>query len=200
MEENMEKKYDLRIIRTYKALNEAFLQLMSEKHFEDITINELCERAMIRRTTFYKHFADKYEFFGFFVRQLQADFDSLNTASADYQDPHSFFMSILSHVLDFLKEHEHFVYMAASSNLFSTLLDILSEQITFDITEKIKNGIKKAIAVPASPEIVASFFTGAIIHTVRWWFMHKKQVSEEKLLEEVSKILLVYNLHNEVKG
>lgn len=61
----MKDKYDLRIIRTYKSLTEAFLQLMSEKHFEDITVNELCKKAMIRRTTFYKHFADKYEFFRF---------------------------------------------------------------------------------------------------------------------------------------
>lgn len=187
----MEPKYDLRIIRTYKSLTEAFLQLMSEKHFEDITINELCERAMIRRTTFYKHFADKYEFFRFFVRELQADFDASNTASADYQDPYYFFMSIMKHVLDFLKEHEQFVHMVLSSNLLSTLLSILSDQITFDIADKIKIGIKKGIDVPASPEVLASFFTGAIIHTVRWWLMQKKQLSEEDLIHQVEKILFV---------
>ena len=185
----METKYDLRIVRTYKSLREAFLQLMSQKHFEDITVNELCERAMIRRTTFYKHFADKYEFFGFFVRQLQADFDASNTASADYQNPQSFFMSIIYHVMNFLKEHDRFVNNVLSSNLLPTLLNILSEQITLDITEKIKIGIKKGIDVPASPEIIASFLTGAIIHTVRWWFMQKKQLSEEKLIQELEKIL-----------
>ncbi len=186
----MEKRYDLRIARTYKSLTEAFLQLMSEKHFEDITINELCERAMIRRTTFYKHFADKYEFFRFFVRRLQTDFDAINPASADYKDSQSFYVSILRHLIVFFMEHEQVVQNALSSNLLPTLLDILSEQITSDIAEKIKIGKKKGIDVTASPDIIAAFFTGAIIHTVRWWLMQKKQLSEETLVQEVEKILI----------
>ncbi|RDU22059.1 TetR/AcrR family transcriptional regulator [Anaerosacchariphilus polymeriproducens] len=189
----MEIKYDLRIMRTYKLLTEAFFQLMSEKHFEDITINELCERAMIRRTTFYKHFADKYEFFRFFVWRLQTDFDAINPASADYRDPQSFYISIIRHVLNFFREHEKFVHMVLGSNLFPTLFDILSEQVTADINEKIKIGIKKGIDVSASPEIVASFFAGAIIHTIRWWLMQKEKISEEKLIQEVEKILIAWH-------
>lgn len=148
---------------------------------------------MIRRTTFYKHFADKYEFFRFFVLRLQTDFDAMNSASADYKDPHSFYISIIRHILNFIKEHEQLVHMVLSSNLLPTLLDILSEQITFDITEKIKIGTKKGIDVPASPEIVASFFTGALIHTIRWWLMQKKQLSEEKLIQEIEKIIIAWH-------
>lgn len=185
----MENKYDLRIVRTYKALTEAFLQLMSEKHFEDITINELCERAMIRRTTFYKHFADKYEFFRFFVGRLQTDYDAINPASADYKDSQAFYVSIIRHLLVFFKEHEQVVQKSLKSNLLPTLLDILSEQITSDIAEKIKIGIKNGINVPASPDITAAFFTGAILHTVGWWVMQKKHIPEETLIQEVEKIL-----------
>lgn len=185
----MGSKHDLRVIRTYKLLTEAFLQLMSKKHFEDITVNELCERAMIRRTTFYKHFADKYEFFGFFVRRLQSDFDTINPASKDYSDPYAFYISITRDVLNFFKCHEQFVSMVLGSNLLPTLLNILSEQIISDITGKIKIAIKKGTSVPASPEIVASFFTGAIIHTIGYWLMQKKKISEEELIKEVEKIL-----------
>ena len=67
----MEQKTDLRILRTYRSLNEAFTGLMEEKRFEDITVGELCERAMIRRTTFYKHFADKYEYFTFYIKEMR---------------------------------------------------------------------------------------------------------------------------------
>ena len=188
----MESKCDLRIIRTYKSLTEAFLHLMSEKHFEDITINELCERAMIRRTTFYKHFADKYEFFSFFIRQLQTNFDASSEFSSDYKDPQTFYISIIHHFFDFFKEHEKLVNMVLSSNMISTLIDILSEQSTFDITEKIKIAIKKGISVPASPEIVAAFFTGAIMNTVRLWLTQKKQISEETLIQEFEKILVAF--------
>lgn len=186
----MNTKSDLRIIRTHKSLTEAFLQLMSEKQFENITVNELCDRAMIRRTTFYKHFADKYEFFRFFVEQLQADFDTKSAASAKYQNPQVFFTSIMCHLLDFLREHKNLVHMILSSNLLPTLLNILSESIIFDITKKIKAGAQQGVAIPASPEVMASFYTGALIHTAKWWLMQKKQLSEEKLIQEVEKILL----------
>ena len=59
----MEKKLDFRIEKTYMSLHNAFATLIEEGHFEDFTVNDLCERAMIRRTTFYKHFADKFDYF-----------------------------------------------------------------------------------------------------------------------------------------
>ncbi len=188
----MQNKYDLRVIRTYKSLSEAFLQLMSEKNFEDITINELCEKAMIRRTTFYKHFSDKYEFLRFFIWQLQTGYDSMNPASTDYKDSQSFYISIVQHLIDFLKKHERFVDNALNSNLLPILLDILSEEITSDIIKKIGIGIKKGINIQASPETIASFFTGAIINTVKRWLMKKKQIPEEKLIQEMKNIFLAW--------
>ena len=188
----MQPQYDLRITRTYKLLTDAFLVLMSQKHFEDITIHELCEMAMIRRTTFYKHFGDKYEFLRFFIRQQQEEFDLANPYSAEYKNPAVFYSSIINHLVHFLKEHEQLVQMSLGSNLVATWLDILSEQITSDITAKIKTGVKKGIEIPASPEIVAAFFTGAIIHTLKCWFVQKKELPEETLIQEVEKILLVW--------
>lgn len=73
---------DLRIQKTYKALTDTFLELLEEKHLEDITVEELCSRAMIRRATFYKHFADKNDFFVFLVREIQQKFIDENLVNA----------------------------------------------------------------------------------------------------------------------
>ena len=70
----MEKDTDLRIQKTYLALQNAFVALLEEKRFEELTVNELCDRAMIRRTTFYKHFGDKYEYFAFYIREMVSTF------------------------------------------------------------------------------------------------------------------------------
>ena len=43
----LEKKKDLRVQKTYSALMAAFEALMAEETF-DITVNELCARALIR--------------------------------------------------------------------------------------------------------------------------------------------------------
>lgn len=45
--------------RTQAALISAFLQLVKEQSYSTITIQEICERANVGRSTFYRHFASK---------------------------------------------------------------------------------------------------------------------------------------------
>ncbi|MGN4444820.1 TetR/AcrR family transcriptional regulator [Bacillus cereus group sp. MYBK79-1] len=56
-----EKQLDLRIRRTHKLLWDSLFELMtqSKQKYSTITINQICDRAMVHRTTFYKHFEDK---------------------------------------------------------------------------------------------------------------------------------------------
>ena len=56
-----EKQIDLRIRRTHKLLWNSLFELMtqSKQKYSTITINQICDRAMVHRTTFYKHFEDK---------------------------------------------------------------------------------------------------------------------------------------------
>lgn len=62
------KSMDLRVQKTYTALLTSLNTLLKEKSFEDISITEICDLAMIRRQTFYKHFIDKYDFLTYFVK------------------------------------------------------------------------------------------------------------------------------------
>ena len=57
----MKEKTDLRIIKTNKILFDALLKLMKKKNFEKIKISDICEKALINRSTFYAHYEDKYE-------------------------------------------------------------------------------------------------------------------------------------------
>ncbi len=50
--------------------------MLKEMRFEDIKVSDLCERAMIRKSTFYKHFGDKYELLAFAVRREQEKFNA----------------------------------------------------------------------------------------------------------------------------
>src|SRR5215469_8328086 len=52
---------DLRIRRTHHFLQEAMIELITEKGFEAITVGDITERAMINRATFYRHYQDKYD-------------------------------------------------------------------------------------------------------------------------------------------
>ena len=105
----MDEKLDLRIIKTYLALHNAFIELLEEKRFEDITVNELCDRAMIRRTTFYKHFADKYEYFTFYIRELVSTFQDRLAPDVADDEVGDYLLHMSREMLRFMKQHEKVV-------------------------------------------------------------------------------------------
>jgi AcrR family transcriptional regulator len=53
-------RIDPRITRTRKLLVDAFMGLLAEKDFDDITVQDIAARATVNRATFYAHFVDKY--------------------------------------------------------------------------------------------------------------------------------------------
>ncbi|HJC89307.1 MAG TPA: TetR/AcrR family transcriptional regulator, partial [Candidatus Eisenbergiella intestinigallinarum] len=54
------KKTDLRIQKTEQAIRNAFIELRTKKPLEKITVKELCELALINKSTFYAHYEDMY--------------------------------------------------------------------------------------------------------------------------------------------
>lgn len=56
-----EPKQDLRVRRTRKMLMEALIELTIEKGFAALTIQDIADRAMVNRATFYRHFVDKHD-------------------------------------------------------------------------------------------------------------------------------------------
>lgn len=187
----MVQKTDLRIIKTRKVLTEAFWLILSEKKFEDITVNELCDKAMVRRATFYKHFADKADFFAFLIRTKQSEFDAQIQHPADSANPQTLYIEIFKHSLDFLNSNKKLVQSVLESNMLPTIMDILSRQITLDITRKLKEEFERGVPLPASPRVMAQFFTGALVYTMMWWVTQKK-VSEAELMKELTSLLRAF--------
>jgi AcrR family transcriptional regulator len=60
---------DPRVKRTRKLLQDALLELLAEKSFDAITVQDIAERSTINRATFYAHFVDKYELFASYSRE-----------------------------------------------------------------------------------------------------------------------------------
>ena len=57
----METNIDRRILKSQKAIQNAFLEMLLKDGFDMITIKELTEKAYISRKTFYLHYVDKYD-------------------------------------------------------------------------------------------------------------------------------------------
>jgi AcrR family transcriptional regulator len=52
---------DPRVRRTRQLLQQAFISLMVEGRFRDITVQQIADRATVNRATFYAHFEDKFD-------------------------------------------------------------------------------------------------------------------------------------------
>jgi AcrR family transcriptional regulator len=184
-----EKKTDLRVIKTYSSLTKAFYQLLSEKKFESITINELCNRAGIRRATFYKHFSDKNEFLAFVTHNLLEQYSRIPNNQKGHSDPAQYYIQITRSILHFLSEREKMVYLLSESGMYSTLMTIFTDEITKELVDLLYVDIEHGAVFPASAEITAQFFTGAIINCIKYWFAAKERITEDQLLEELTALL-----------
>jgi AcrR family transcriptional regulator len=67
---------DLRVRRTRKLLHQALIDLSLEKGFAAVTVQDLAERAMVNRSTFYRHFVDKYDLLRSYLHDLYQLVDS----------------------------------------------------------------------------------------------------------------------------
>lgn len=67
---------DLRVVKTKKALSSSLYQLLEKRSFESLSVNEICESGMVHRTTFYKHFYDKYDLLVYLFKLLTKDYFS----------------------------------------------------------------------------------------------------------------------------
>ena len=190
----MENKTDLRVYKTHKALCDAFLELLCEKKFENITVNELCERAMVRRATFYKHFADKYDFFAFFIREKHSSLISDALKSQNSVSPQEYHIFLFKECIKFFKEHKKLLDGIFNSNMLPTLIDIFTDEIYRNILLKLKEENEKNGKLPASPELLAFFYSGGIVQLLRYWYINQGNYAEDKLIEETEKVLKYFKI------
>src|SRR5215467_6738827 len=69
------QKTDRRSERTRRLIGEAFIALLREKRYEDITVQDVLDRADIGRSTFYAHYYDKEDLL---TSHIEAMLDSLS--------------------------------------------------------------------------------------------------------------------------
>jgi AcrR family transcriptional regulator len=69
-QDQAEKRVDPRVRRTRQLLQRALLDLMWEKSFQAITVQDIAERATVNRVTVYAHFEDKYALLEYTIREM----------------------------------------------------------------------------------------------------------------------------------
>lgn len=164
---------DLRIKKTYRALFDAFTELLEEHRFEDLTVAMLCERAMIRRTTFYKHFRDKNDYFAFYVDELMSGLPQKRTgkgSAASADDVRVLRHEVFADAMDMILAHEQLMDNILESSMSGMLTSMICDRIAHSIRERVMSTLDEGALAPVSLEMTSEFIAGGIIRLFTiWW-------------------------------
>ena len=188
--QTMKNTTDLRIQRTELSLRKALLELLSEKNFENITVGEICERAMVRRATFYSHYGSKYDLFVSVIRSLRDDFEEKYFAAEHAGGSREYYMVMIDCALQTLEENRSLVQTILKSGSGELLFQMMSQEIEKNILRKIRQDCDDGMELNAPPELTAAMLTGALTYTLRWWTQQDPTMSRTELAEAFRRVVI----------
>ena len=179
---NTQEPVDLRIRRTHKLLWEALLTLMTQQKFETISVKDICDQAMVHRTTFYKHYTDKYDLL---TRGIQHMHELLLSELERTAEDASAYIRFF----EFVALHERFYrVMLGGSGVQSyqtQLRNYFAEAIAADM-QKSEN-VGQTLPIPQA--LQAHFYAGAIVSTLTWWLSTDLPYSAQQMGHHLRSLL-----------
>ena len=176
---------DRRQKKSREAIFNAFTSLLSEKNYNQISVQEIIDAANVGRTTFYAHFETKdyllkdlcEELFGHIIDTAMGlphghyHYSSVNTTD-----------SVFLHLLRHLQEND------------SHILELLSSQNNDLFLRYFKSNLKKLIVSQYAekgqlqnsklPEdYLVNHITSSFVETVGWWLSHNMEETPEQITE-----------------
>ncbi|MDO4261705.1 MAG: TetR/AcrR family transcriptional regulator [Eubacteriales bacterium] len=180
----MEKR-DLRVQKTYTALFGAFQTLLEKKKFDEITVRELCDLAMVRTATFYKHFSDKYDFAVFMVKELLTEFN-LQSASKEDLDGVDYYLDLIRDGLLLIRKHELLIRSLDADTMMMLLTESFRDNIRKDLLSHLEADRAKGHALAAEPELLACVLIGSMNQIGKWWLAHREECDVDALTEKLT--------------
>ncbi len=124
---------DLRIVKTKKAIINAFLALRAKRPLEKITVRELCEMAMVNKSTFYSHYGDIYELSDSLENQVVLSvIQSMDHSEYIWENTGEFTRQL---ILGYLSQ-DHLIQILFSGSRSSLFVSKIEQSIKTMITEK----------------------------------------------------------------
>ncbi len=179
----VQKKLDLRVKRTRGLIQRAFIELLAEKGFREITVQDIAERAEINRATFYAHYPDKYALLEESVRrQFRQELEKRTLSACHYSEEnlHALVMSVCEFVA---QSSEH---CKASEPQFDSLVEM---QVRKQVQELIEMWLAQ-IGSQSSPQIAAVATSWAIYGLALEWSRARNRLPVEAYARQVLPLVI----------
>jgi AcrR family transcriptional regulator len=181
-----QKKTDRRILRTRNALVTALTELIEEKDYTEISVDEITQRADIGRATFYLHFKDKddllLEKFNELVSkrveelsQISLDFSKSDLAGETQRPlfPSPPLLGVFEYIVENQKIFRIQLNSANALNMSEKIGTIILNSI-MQVFQSIEKNNPEHLQFNLPIEFVSAYFSGALLSSVKWWMLENK--------------------------
>lgn len=180
------RKADRRGTRTRRVLKDALVELILEKRYDSITVQNVIDRADVGRSTFYSHYRDKDDLF---LSSWEGLLDAVvshikweNIAQGRFMPV----MELFSHVRDFHDFYEALVRSRKTALIYRSGHIYLSRRIESALTEALAKSAKPAVSV----SILANYLAAGMMNLMKWWLDHKMPYTPERMDEIYHELLM----------
>ncbi len=172
-------KKDLRVIKTKKILYTTLIDLMKEKKFEEIKVSDICDQALINRSTFYSHYTDKYELLADYISDLKKSLLLELEKNKNTLNTKEYYLEMIRLFFNHMEENRGIYLSTVINNHNSIMMDIVYDVLVHDISASLKK--EESSKIPR--EILAKFYLGAVASVGMEWLKNGKQYTKEEMLE-----------------
>jgi len=161
----VKKKLDARVRKTRDALGDALVELMQEKPFDSITVQDVLDRANVGRSTFYSHFSDKED-----LQISDADefFEGIAMALSVHGDTSDRVFPVKEFFMH-IREAKQFVEALKSSGKMHENLGLAQGHFARGIERRFKE-LPRAALIPERERAIRAFANaGALLSLLNWW-------------------------------
>lgn len=174
---------DRRVQRTHKLLQTALIELIAERHYEAITIQDIVDRANVGRTTFYLHYSSKDELFMSCHEAVVSEFHfgspyALSREELLSPEAPPGLTSAFRH-LEEVRTRLHPIFQGKDSLLILRRIRDWSAQ-------EIETSLRAAFAEANSTvpfDVLANYLAGAQIALLQWWLEKRRPHTPENLAQ-----------------
>lgn len=189
-EEFMNLEEDLRAKRTKIYLASTLLKMMQKESIKKISVADICEKAMVHRTTFYKHFEDKYHLFAYGFELVKRSLFKEVEKHISSQKLSLLVKEINDLSVSYLSENQKMINDILVHNddeAFYTIIRKGLEDALRDFMLEIKN--KQEIEYDIPVEIGTTFIVGGFSNMALWYMKNLKVYTVDEMKAFVDVIL-----------
>lgn len=169
-------KTDLRIIKTKNAIKTAFIELINEKGYANITVTDIAAKAMINRKTFYTHYETKEALYDSIANEL------INIISPVFEAmPHLKGIEqrkYVSALLNRFKKHKDIFNTLINDKTSSEFYNRLKTNLNYNLINK-SHIDKKTVGTNFSTELLTQAYLAIFITFARWWTTNSDLSADE---------------------